>query len=53
MGNSEVWNSHPTRKNIFLDQKTGLLYRRLEGDWFDIIPHNTRDTKKLERNNDN
>ena len=33
----EKWKPHPTRKNIFINQKNGLLYRRLEGGWFDQI----------------
>ena len=28
----------PTRKNIYISQKDGLLYKRLEGGWFDMIP---------------
>ena len=33
----EKWKPHPTRKYIFINQKNGLLYRRLEGGWFDQI----------------
>ena len=34
----EGWDPHPTRKNIYKNQKDGLLYRRLESGWFDMIP---------------
>ena len=34
----EGWDPHPTRKNIYISQKDGLLYKRLEGGWFDMIP---------------
>ena len=28
MAKIEGWEPHPTRKNIFIDQATGLLYRK-------------------------
>ena len=34
----EGWEPHPTRKNIYKDLKTGLLYRRRESGSFDRIP---------------
>jgi hypothetical protein len=44
----EGWEPHPTRKNIFIDQKTGLLYRRLNGGWFDRIPQKMTEHQELE-----
>ncbi len=37
MENYEGWDPHPTRKNIYIDQETGLLYKRI-GNSFDRIP---------------
>ena len=34
----EGWDPHPTRKNIYIDQETGLLYRRTEVGSFRRIP---------------
>ena len=34
----EGWEPHPTRKNIYKNLKTGLLYRRRESGSFDRIP---------------
>ena len=38
MAKIEGWEPHPTRKNIYKDLKTGLLYRRRESGSFDRIP---------------
>ena len=34
----EGWDPHPTRKNIYKDLKTGLLYRSRESGSFHRIP---------------
>ena len=34
----EGWEPHPTRKIIYKDLKTGLLYRRRESGSFDMVP---------------
>ena len=43
----EGWDPHPTRKNIFIDQKTGLLYKRV-GKHFDRIPQKMTLLQELE-----
>ena len=47
MENFEGWDPHPTRKNIFIDQKTGLLYKRV-GKHFDRIPQKMSELQELE-----
>ena len=47
MENFEGWDSHPTRKNIFIDQKTVLLYKRV-GKHFDRIPQKMTELQELE-----
>ena len=44
----EGWDPHPTRKNIYKNQKDGLLYRRLESGWFDMIPQRMTEHLELE-----
>ena len=44
----EGWDPHPTRKNIFIDQKTRLLYRRTEVGSFRRIPQNMTVLQELE-----
>ena len=44
----EGWDPHPTRKNIFIDQETGLLYRRRESGSFDRIPQKMTELQELE-----
>jgi hypothetical protein len=44
----EGWDPHPTRKNIFIDQETGLLYRRRESGSFDRIPQKMTEHQELE-----
>ena len=34
----EGWDPHPTRKNIYIDQETGLLYERTKVGSFHRIP---------------
>jgi hypothetical protein len=48
MAKIEGWEPHPTRKNIFKDLKTGLLYRRRESDSFDRIPQKMTVLQELE-----
>ena len=47
MENFEGWDPHPTRKNIYIDQKTGLLYKRV-GKHFDRIPQKMTELQELE-----
>ena len=44
----EGWDPHPTRKNIYKNQKDGLLYRRLESGWVDMIPQRMTEHQELE-----
>ena len=44
----EGWDPHPTRKNIYKNQKDDLLYRRLESGWFDMIPQRMTEHQELE-----
>jgi len=46
--NMEKWKAHPTRANIFIDQDTGLLYRRLESGWYDQIDQKMTEHQELE-----
>ena len=48
MAKIEGWEPHPTRKNIFKDLKTGLLYRRRESGSFDRIPQKMTVLQELE-----
>ena len=48
MAKIEGWEPHPTRKNIFIDQETGLLYRRRESGSFDRIPQKMTEHQELE-----
>ena len=47
MENFEGWDPHPTRKNIYIDQETGLLYKRV-GKHFDRIPQKMTELQELE-----
>ena len=42
MAKIEGWEPHPTRKIIYKDLKTGMLYRRRESGSFDMVPENDR-----------
>ena len=44
----EGWEPDPTRKNIYKDLKTGLLYRRRESGSFDRIPQKMTEHQELE-----
>jgi hypothetical protein len=48
MENFEGWDPHPTRKNIYIDQKTGLLYRRTPGGSFRGIQQRMTEHQELE-----
>ena len=43
----EGWDPHPTRKNIFIDQKTGLLYKRMKNS-FERIPQKMTEHQECE-----
>ena len=43
----EGWDPHPSRKNIFIDQETGLLYKRV-GKHFDRIPQKMTEHQEIE-----
>ena len=47
MENYEGWDPHPSRKNIYIDQETGLLYKRV-GKHFDRIPQKMTELQELE-----
>ncbi len=47
MENYEGWDPHPSRKNIYIDQETGLLYKRV-GKHFDRIPQEMTEHQELE-----
>ena len=47
MENYEGWDPHPSRKNIYIDQETGLLYKRV-GKHFDAIPQKMTELQGLE-----
>ena len=48
MEKTEKWKPHPTRKNIFIDQETGLLYRRTKVGSFRRIPQKMTEHQELE-----
>ena len=48
MGKFEGWEPHPTRKNIYIDQKTGLLYERTKVGSFRRIPQKMTEHQELE-----
>ena len=48
MEKNEKWKPHPTKENIFINQEDGLLYRRLESGWFDMIPQRMTELQELE-----
>ena len=43
----EGWEPHPTRKNIYINQKTGLLYKRMENS-FERIPQKMTEHQECE-----
>ena len=48
MEDIEGWEPHPTRKNIYKNLKTGLLYRRRESGSFHRIPQKMTEHQELE-----
>ena len=44
----EKWKPHPTRANIFINQSNGLLYERLEGDWYNRITQKMTELQEIE-----
>ena len=48
MAKIEGWEPHPTRKIIYKDLKTGLLYRRRESCSFDMVPLKMTEHQVLE-----
>ena len=48
MDEIEGWDPHPTRKNIYIDQETGLLYRRTEVGSFRRIPQKMTEHQECE-----
>ena len=48
MEENEKWKPHPTRKNIFINQKTGLLYERSVVGSFHRIPQKMTEHQELE-----
>jgi len=48
MENFEGWDPHPSRKNIYIDQETGLLYRRTEVGSFRRIPQKMTELQECE-----
>ena len=48
MENYEGWDPHPSRKNIYIDQKTGLLYERSVVGSFHRIPQKMTEHQELE-----
>ena len=48
MDKFEGWEAHPTRKNIYKDLKTGLLYRRTKVGSFRRIPQKMTEHQELE-----
>ena len=47
MAKIEGWDPHPTRKNIYIDQKTGLLYERTKVGSFHRIPQKMTELQEL------
>ena len=47
MENYEGWDPHPSRKNIYINQKTGLLYKRMENS-FERIPQKMTEHQECE-----
>ena len=48
MEKTEKWMPPPTRKHIFINQETGLLYERLASSWFNMIPQKMTEHQELE-----
>ena len=48
MEKTEKWKPHPTRKKIFINQEDGLMYERLDGGWYNMIPQKMPELQELE-----
>ena len=48
MENYEKWKAHPTRENIYINQKTRLLYRKTKAGSFRRIPQKMTLHQELE-----
>ena len=48
MENYEGWDPHPSRKNIYINQKTRLLYRRTKVGSFRRISQKMTESQELE-----
>ena len=48
MEEMEKWKPHPTKKNIFINQESGLLYERLSGGWYNMIEQEMTECQELE-----
>ena len=48
MENYEGWDPHPSRKNIYINQKTRLLYRKTKAGSFRRIPQTMTVLQELE-----
>ena len=48
MEENEKWKAHPTRANIYINQEDGLMYRKLESGWFDMIPQRMTELQELD-----
>ena len=44
----EKWKAHPTRENIYINQKTRLLYRKTKAGSFRRIPQKMTEHQELE-----
>ena len=48
MESYEGWDPHPSRKNIYINQETRLLYRRTKAGSFRRIPQKMTEHQELE-----
>ena len=48
MEENEKWKAHPTRENIYINQKTRLLYRKTKAGSFRRIPQKMTLHQELE-----
>ena len=48
MAKIEGWEPHPTRKNIYINQETRLLYRKTKAGSFRRIPQKMTEHQELE-----
>ena len=48
MESYEGWDPHPSRKNIYINQETRLLYRKTKAGSFRRIPQKMTELQELE-----